>query len=263
MTEQIATNVLNKAAEIDRVDYSRSRTLLSATELPLFGSANRIGGNFPTLLVVGCGGIGFWAAIYGAMIGFFNSVVLMDEDKIEASNISRIPVPGSWIGKYKVTALARTIKWLRPACTVVPLRTKASELTLGALEDKLFPSIQGLYIVDCTDDARAQNTLYRWANLKSMQARRQRANYVKAGYEGLNFGIYTEINTWVPQDYRPGYNTQTTNVLTSAAAGAYAITSLIFGGNTTEAKFNMTDKVLTTQKAEALAQSLKQLGRTQ
>jgi hypothetical protein len=235
---------INENLEIDNVDYARSEEILRTAD----ALKNHLGhyGSNTMLIVVGCGGIGFWAGIYASMLGFFETMVLFDADTIDATNLVRLPVPGGWIGTNKAVALRKVVHQLRPSLPIVTVMKPCSSMLLNAFKDH-GPKI---YVLDCTDDARAQNDIYNWAK------RRGNTAYVKAGYEGMNFGIYTEINTWVPADYRPGYTTAASNVLTSAAAASYAVTSLVMGGNTTEAKFSLLDKICTTQRQGLLTKAM-------
>lgn len=235
----------NETIELDNVDYTRSANVLDtamATMKPNYSSG-------PKLFIIGCGGIGFWAGVYASMLGFFKQAFLFDGDRIDSTNLSRLPVPGSWVGINKAVALKRVIHTLRPAMMVIPIMKPASTILLNAIVTN--KNLSATYILDCTDDARAQNEVFNWSKTLKDPV------YAKAGYEGVNFGIYTEINTWVPEDYRPGYTTAASNVLTSAAAAAYAVTSLIFRGNTTEAKFSLLDKICTTQRQQTLTKAMK------
>lgn len=237
---------LNEFIEHDNVDYTRSASVLGAAQASFKSTYYSIG---PKLFIVGCGGIGFWAGIYAAMLGFFDAVYLFDGDKIDSTNLARLPVPGSWVGVNKAVALKRVIHTLRPALPVIPIMKPANTVLLNAI---ITPTSNvAIYILDCTDDARAQNEVFNWSKGFKEKV------YAKAGYEGMEFGVYTEINTWVPADYQPGYTTAASNVLTSAAAAAYAVTSLIFRGNTTEAKFSMLDKICTTQRQQTLTKAMK------
>lgn len=234
----------NENIEVDNVDYTRSQELLDLADAVKRKMSYY--GNNTTMVVVGCGGIGFWAGLYAAMIGFFETMILFDGDKIDSTNLVRLPVPPAWVGTNKAVALRRVVHTLRPSLPVVPITKPCSSVLLGALKK----GSAKLYVLDCTDDARAQNDIYNWTKTRA------NTSYVKAGYEGMNFGIYTEINSWVPADYQPGYRTAASNVLTSSAAAVYAVTSLIMGGNTSEAKFSLLDKICTTQRQATLNKAL-------
>lgn len=235
---------INENQEIDNVDYTRSNEVLQTAQ----ALKNHLGhyGSDTTMIIVGCGGIGFWAGIYAGMLGFFGAMVLFDGDMIDSTNLVRLPVPGGWIGINKAIALRKVVHSLRPALPIVPITKPCSSMLLGAFKE----SSAKFYVLDCTDDARAQNDIYNWCK------KRPNTSYVKAGYEGMSFGIYTEINSWVPADYRPGYTTAASNVLTSAAAASYAVTSLVMGGNTVESKFNLLDKICTTQRQSLVTKAM-------
>ena len=51
--------------------------------------------------VVGLGGTGFWTAIFLAMSGV-EELILIDQDVLETSNLNRLPLKNEHIGKKKV-----------------------------------------------------------------------------------------------------------------------------------------------------------------
>jgi hypothetical protein len=212
----------NCAITPDLVDYSRQAAFYSAREIP---------GGSKHLIIVGCGGIGFWAGINAAMSGCFEKITLIDKDKVEPSNLNRLPVPQGWIGKSKAAALGHVIHTIRPALIVVPLYMHIDEDTMPVLTDLIKEKNKHYYsdrnfLLDTTDNAVTQNMLYTaWKKLS--EDTRQHYSYCKAGYEGLKVGLYGSIKTWVAPDYRPGYRTAESNTFSSSIAGALAILRLI------------------------------------
>jgi hypothetical protein len=182
------------------VDYSRQTTMNN--------ELNNIQG-YPHV-IVGCGGIGYWLALQLAMMGAQN-LTLIDGDKVEPSNLNRLPIPLRMSGEWKVKALKAQIRMLRPQVRVVCMPVHITEDTMSVLE------APNGYVWDCTDDARIQQLLSRWCA-------RHFLNYTKAGYEGWEIGLYPRMtDTWMQDDYTPGYTTSRANVVSSMMAAGLAI----------------------------------------
>jgi len=162
--------------------------------------------------IIGCGGIGYWVAINLAMLGA-KYLVLVDGDRVETTNLNRIPAPPRMLGKFKVNALKAQLRLLRPSVKVVVLPCNITEDTFSMMG--VLPTNNSV-IWDCTDDARIQLKLYTWA--KSLAKR-----YVKLGYEGWKIGMYRNMSMWIPDGYQPGYTTSSANVLSSSVIAALGI----------------------------------------
>ena len=182
------------------IDYSRQREM--ASDIWPVHDAQHV--------IVGCGGIGYWLAIQLAMMGAVK-MVLIDGDRVEASNLNRITVPLRLSGEWNVKALKMQLRLLRPKLHITCLPVHVTEDTLTIIRTA------GVHIWDCTDDARIQRILSRYATSHS-------ANYTKAGYEGWDVGLYSKMeDTWLQDNYTPGYTTSKANVLSSMMAAGLAI----------------------------------------
>jgi molybdopterin/thiamine biosynthesis adenylyltransferase len=117
-------------------------------------------------MVIGCGGIGNWVSIDLALLGI-GTVVLIDPDKIEASNLNRTLFRLSDIGKYKTEALSELISERRPDCIIIAIN---EYFNISHLE-----KYNVGFIFDCTD------TL----NVRS-QIKGRDIPYVKCGYDGFS-----------------------------------------------------------------------------
>jgi len=162
--------------------------------------------------VIGCGGIGYWVAIYLAMLGT-KHLMLVDGDRVESTNLNRIPAPPRLTGKFKVNALKAQIRLLRPGLRITNIPANITEDTLSLMGS--MPLNRGV-IWDCTDDARVQLKIFNWCRLNTKQ-------YVKLGYEGWQIGMYRNMSMWIPDDYRPGYTTSKANVLSSSVIASLGI----------------------------------------
>lgn len=164
-----------------------------------------------THVIVGCGGIGFWLGILLSMIGIEN-LVLIDGDKLDPSNLNRIPVAQTWVGTNKAIALRKTIRQMRPLTSVMVLTKHATMASM----DTLLPlaNQRRLYIWDCTDNARFQVQLFGWA-------RNNHQPYRKIGYEGYQVGAYKDYNIWIDDNYQTGYRTSRANAISSVMAAGW------------------------------------------
>lgn len=180
-------------------------------------------------IVVGCGGVGFWLAFMLAMNGI-DRLIVCDGQNIEASNLNRIPVPQTWIGKNKTIALRKLIKQVRPECivSIVPKHVLNDDgfqmlMELAAEDHTNDGHLVGARVLwDCTDDARVQKKLATFC--------RQNSNvvYRKLGYEGYRMGSYMDMQSvWVDEEtYQPGYRTSKANAMSSAMTAALGIFAL-------------------------------------
>jgi hypothetical protein len=225
------------AVDLSMVNYSRQEAFNREVEQEAWDVKGA------QVIIIGCGGIGFWLGIQLGMTGLVGGITLFDKEKVEASNLNRLPVPQTWVGKPKVLCFKRIMQMLRPELAVTAVKAHITEDTTGVLK-KLLDDIHRLIVFDCTDDARAQKMIYDL--ILSMGGRSIR--YVKAGYEGHNIGAITELNAWIPADYQPGYRTTNANAITSAIAGGIAIYKMLFGSKE-DLKLNLREVVNNTPVA--------------
>lgn len=198
------------AEHVGIVDYSRQNSLDEKLRIDNMAQI----GSQPTIHIIGCGGVGFWLGLFAAMIGF-QKFVLFDDDKVESSNLNRLPVKQEWNGKFKVSALKATIKMLRPDACVATYRRRFDEtIDVEQARQNMSP-----IIFDCSDNSRFQERLYK----KCVSLR---VKYVKIGYEGENIGLYRKMESlWrLPGDeHNGGYRTTQANAISSALAGGLGL----------------------------------------
>jgi len=119
-------------------------------------------------VVVGLGGIGNWIALDLALIGV-GTLILFDNDIVEASNLNRTLFKLSHIGKPKVQAVKELISERRKDTIVI-------------IHEELFTAehlqrLEGIdWIFDCSDTTRLKDYI---AQLKT------RPRYIKLGYDGF------------------------------------------------------------------------------
>lgn len=122
-------------------------------------------------LVIGLGGIGSWVALNLALLGV-GTLVLVDPDTIEASNLNRTLYKLSEIDRKKTEAIKDLISERRQDTIVLTIDDYFSPDML----DKY--SVD--YIFDCTDNLNTRD------NLKNLSFQ---GNYVKCGYNGYSATI--------------------------------------------------------------------------
>ena len=119
-------------------------------------------------VVVGLGGIGNWIALDLALIGV-GTLILFDNDIVEASNLNRTLFKLSHIGKPKVQAVKELISERRKDSITI---TNEELFTSEHLQ-----KLEGIdWIFDCSDTTRLKDSI---AQLKT------RPRYIKLGYDGF------------------------------------------------------------------------------
>lgn len=119
-------------------------------------------------MVVGVGGIGNWLALDLALIGV-KTLILIDPDVIESTNLNRTAFKISDIGKPKVDALKELILERRPDTIVI---THQDYLT-----NKHLNLYKNVHMFDCTDTLSTRDFVVNFRdNLK---------DYIKLGYDGF------------------------------------------------------------------------------
>lgn len=193
--------------------------------------------------IIGCGGVGFWLGIILAMQGQ-QHFVLVDGQHIERTNLNRLPVPPSWMGKNKAIALRKVMRSLRPVSAIRTITEHIEEATINIITDggrhmrAGHKDLQKI-VWDCTDDARIQKKIH--AALKVSNG----IQYRKIGYEGFQVGSYKAYDVWIPSDYAPGYRTSNACAATSALAAVLGIVTQGLG-TTKDVEFNIKDMIQAT-----------------
>jgi len=122
-------------------------------------------------LVIGLGGIGSWVALNLALLGV-GTLVLVDPDTIEASNLNRTLYKLTDIGRKKTEAIKDLISERRQDTIVL---TIDDYFSLDMLDKYSMD-----YIFDCTDNLNTRD------KLKDLNFQ---GNYVKCGYDGYSATI--------------------------------------------------------------------------
>ena len=172
--------------------------------------------------IIGCGGVGFWLGTLLSMMGA-KYLWLMDGDKIEPTNLNRLPVPQSWIGINKAVALRKVIHFMRPLCAINVIARHVTPDTIDILDTAKTRARIGMsYVWDCTDDARIQRIIYTKAKAST------RTKYIKIGYDGFNVGNHKTMDSWINEEtYQTGYRSSVANAVTSAVTAGMGLYSML------------------------------------
>jgi saccharopine dehydrogenase-like NADP-dependent oxidoreductase len=155
--------------------YDRQQELISAPK---------------TVHIIGCGGVGTWAALMLAMAGVKN-LHLYDDDAIDESNLNRLPYPDAYIGKSKTKVLADMLLFLRPDL----------ELNLhGKFEPLLHRFRRGEPVIGAVDTMLDRQGIY-------SACREHGAYYIDVGAEAHSCTVSDSPADWSLVDDRPGYFT--------------------------------------------------------
>jgi len=123
--------------------------------------------------VVGLGGTGFWTAIFLAMSGV-EELILVDADTVEVSNLNRLPLKDSLVGVRKTEAVKGFIQEIRKL-----LRIEIHDIRIEKPEDCRI--LRGT-IFCCTDNLKSQQLICAYC-------RKNKFSYQRIGYDGTILNV--------------------------------------------------------------------------
>lgn len=171
------------------------------------------------IIVVGCGGIGGWVAIFAAMSGV-QRIYLFDADVLEESNRNRLPFCQGALNQPKVEVVANFIRGIRSGCVVLPMQVRLTTEILNPLMANDAP-----VVIDCTDSPKTQIELYN--NCKS-----RRYRYIRAGYDGTRIMVTSNVSGWIKKEsVEETYQINPSWVVPSVTVAAIAVAKLMLFEN--------------------------------
>lgn len=177
--------------------------------MDLYDRQKKMGLNInQSIIVVGCGGIGFHVAKLLAMSGI-KILNLYDNDVIEESNLNRLDLPFNTIGMNKTDVTKKVIKQIRPQCNVKSFPYK--------LASHVWPS-ECDWLVDCTDVYLSQVENENLAKLNSTK-------YLKAGYNGTAISINNNVAQW--GDAPDGYTVTSSYIVPALIVAALTVHKIL------------------------------------
>ncbi|PWN66854.1 tRNA threonylcarbamoyladenosine dehydratase [Chryseobacterium phosphatilyticum] len=121
--------------------------------------------NKATVLVVGLGGVGSFAAEFLARAGV-GSMTIVDGDTVDITNVNRqLPALRSTVGKHKVEVVAERLLDINPDLTL----TKINEFLNPERMDEVLDSAPFDYVLDCIDSVTPKLSLIISAKRKKIK----------------------------------------------------------------------------------------------
>lgn len=112
-----------------------------------------------TVMVLGLGGVGS-ACAEALARGGVGTLIIVDRDTVEASNINRQLIAfTSTIGRVKAAVMAEKIKDINPSCQVIQ---QQAFLTPDNVADTLEAFPRPVYVVDCIDTISQKLAIAHW-----------------------------------------------------------------------------------------------------
>ena len=177
--------------------YERQR-LIEGLEIPEVAS------------VVGCGGTGFWTALLLAMSGV-KELILLDSDIVEVSNLNRLLLQESYVGKKKAEALKELISGIRKEIRI--------EIQDMRIEKPIDCQILRGDIFCCTDNLKSQQIICAYCKKNELA-------YQRIGYDGTILNVSKTFPLSLKDaDEERGYTVTPSWVIPAVFAAAAGVAS--------------------------------------
>ena len=160
-----------------------------------------------SICVIGAGGIGYWVCKYAALTGI-STIHVFDPDILEETNLNRIDVPLSFIGKNKADVAKIAVSIIRPYCDIISYPFKFQSVTNPGVK----------WIIDCTDNFASQIENQKIANESG-------SSYIKSGYDGESFSINESVAEW--GEVVDGYQITPSWVVPASIVAALTIAKIV------------------------------------
>ena len=160
--------------------------------------------------VVGLGGTGFWTAVFLAMSGV-GELILVDADIVEVSNLNRLPLKESVVGMKKTQAVQSFLSEIRKIA-----RIEIHNIRIEKPEDCQI--LRG-DIFCCTDNLRSQQLICAYCKKNSLR-------YQRIGYDGTVLNVSKAFPlTFEEIKDEGGYTTTPSWVIPAVFAAAAGVAS--------------------------------------
>lgn len=166
-----------------------------------------------TASVVGCGGTGFWTALFLAMSGV-EELILVDSDVVEVSNLNRLLLEENYVGKKKAEALKDLILRVRKQIRI--------EIQDMRIEKPLDCQVLRGEVFCCTDNLKSQQIICAYCKKNEL-------SYQRIGYDGtiLNVSKTFPLSFKDPAG-QDGYTVTPSWVIPAVFAAAAGVSSRIY-----------------------------------
>lgn len=160
--------------------------------------------------VVGCGGTGFWTALLLAMSGV-KELILLDSDIVEVSNLNRLLLQESSVGKKKAEALKELISGIRKEIRI--------EIQDMRIEKPIDCQILRGDIFCCTDNLKSQQIICAYCKKNELA-------YQRIGYDGTILNVSKTFPLSLKDaDEERGYTVTPSWVIPAVFAAAAGVAS--------------------------------------
>lgn len=160
--------------------------------------------------IVGLGGTGFWTAVFLAMSGV-SELILVDADIVEVSNLNRLPLKESVIGMKKTEAVKDFLSEIRKLT-----RIEIHNIRLEKPDD--CQVLRGA-IFCCTDNLRSQQLICAYCKKNDL-------HYQRIGYDGTVLNVSKTFPlTFEEIKDEGGYTTTPSWVIPAVFAAAAGVAS--------------------------------------
>lgn len=162
--------------------------------------------------VVGCGGTGFWTAIFLAMSGV-EELILVDNDTIEMSNLNRLPLNEGCVGTKKTTIIKEFIDEIRKSIRI--------ELHDKRIEKPKDCTILRGTIFCCTDNLKSQQIICAYCKKNDIP-------YQRIGYDGTILNVSKAFPLSFEEPTNQGYTITPSWVIPAVFAAAAGVSSKLY-----------------------------------
>ncbi|RJP30023.1 MAG: hypothetical protein C4533_00155 [Candidatus Omnitrophota bacterium] len=160
--------------------------------------------------VVGCGGTGFWTALLLAMSGI-EELILVDSDIVEVSNLNRLLLEESTVGKKKAVALKELISRVRKGIRV--------EIQDSRIEKPIDCQILRGDVFCCTDNLKSQQIICAFCKKNDL-------GYQRIGYDGTILNVSKTFPLSLEnKEEESGYTVTPSWVIPAVLAAAAGVSS--------------------------------------
>lgn len=191
----------------------------------IYDRQNDIRMTVPThVAVIGAGGVGTWVSLLSAMVGV-SEISVYDPDKLEVTNLNRLPFTVKDVGRYKVDVLRDKILELRPDCCVLVFRRR---FEIPDDIEKYNPTVTSTVFFDCTDNVQFQQAFVR--EIEKHNATRN-VTRIRVGYNIGRVESYITVTSRPPAPWGEGantYNRTPSYVVPAVVAAAMAVDKVLF-----------------------------------
>ena len=163
--------------------------------------------------IIGCGGTGFWTALFLAMSGV-EHLILIDDDIVEASNLNRLPIGNNYIGISKTHSARQFIHSLRPNTIIEEHHMK--------IQNKDECNMLRGHIFCCTDNLKSQQLICAYAKKNELP-------YQRIGYDGTILNVSKAFPLSFNEDEGPiGYTQTPSWVIPAVVSAALGVSSKLY-----------------------------------